>query len=1317
MKFEDVYVVLNQAVLDREGRPLTKAEQFVLTGAWNDATYETIAEQSHEYSINYLKRDVGPKLWKLLSGVFHLEVNKKNFRDVVQRIVSKKHSDTPLISALKPPVSQTIVASPDRYSAPSEAPNQPRYDLGEAVNVDLFFGRDQELNKLEQWIADSDHRCRIVSLLGVAGIGKTSLAVKLVERVKSKFKFVIWRSLKQAPTLTALLADLIDVLSGKTAKLNEDSEASIAELMDYLRQYPCLLVLDDVEAILSPQRSAGRYRQGYEQYGELIKYIGEEAHQSCLLLVGREKLNEVALMEGVKLFVKSRKLSGLSVEDAQKIVDVKGFQIFEAADSAEERFPGSAIESADSESISVLEHIQAWNQLIEHYGGNPLAIKLASTAVYELFNGDVIAFLCQSRNAAVSSEHNQFPYQGKTIHSKTIFDSIYDLIEEQINRLPKDERTILNWLALSYAPVSYVELQNAILSPEVRRKFLGLLKSLKDRSLIEVEPPGFTLQPVIREFLIEKLIEQLLDNLNNIDLVIAADQEPELNQYALIQARAEDDAIERQILAIIQPMLDRLLTDYGSQEAVEQQLKFVLQRLQAVPALKIGYAAGNVINLLRRLKQATPDRGFSALEGYNFANLDLRQACLQNTSLRRVNCRNAELSTAVFTEPIADILSVCCDAKAQWFAVGDMEGKIHVWKFVPHSKLVVKYRSWQGHDSWVRTVAFDPKSQMLVSGSNDRTVKLWDVHTGQCLRTLSSKDWVRTAQFSPDGRLFAIGSDDYSVQLWSVSLDDQPFTLTNDSHLDRVRTVAFSPNGKLLASSGDDQTIILWDVAQRRSIQRLEGHTDRVRSLSFSPDSQWLASGSDDRTVLLWKLDHLTTGQISEPEFVSESELKPEQKYTEHTDRVRAVIFSPDGKLLVSGGDDCTIWIRDRQQKSTLRLGGDSPKRMGRVQSLAFKPNSRILISGHDNQILKLWNLSRSGSVNVPVKKLQGFTNGIQALKFTAPNLLISGCDDHRIQIWDINQSNPPTQLVGHTGRITTLALGQYGPNHLPVLASGSDDCTVKLWDLRSGHCLQTFSYTTHWIRTVAFNWTGKILAIAGDDQCIHLWDIDRPTIAPRTLRGHKHWIRSIAFSPNPDIPLLASGGDDQVVMVWNAHTGEWLRSLDKHQHRIRSVVFSPDGTLLASGSDAAVIKIWDVQRGEDIQILQTDSDDGDNACGIKSIAFSPDGSLLACGNEAGIVRLWDLATWEYQILADVNLGNRSHQRGVHAVTFSPDGQTIASSDRDGEIKLWQVATGAWQRTLKTDRLCTDMDITGARGLSDVQRATLLELGAVDRAP
>lgn len=179
-----------------------------------------------------------------------------------------------------------------------------RQDLRAAIDVSAFYGRIEELAILEQWIVSD--RCRLIALLGIGGIGKTALSAKLAEQIKDKFDYAIWRSLRNAPPVKDILTQLIQFLSDEQETDTLQSvDSRISLLIEYLSRHRCLVVLDNFEVILQDGERVGHYREGYEDYGELIRQIGEASHQSCLVINSREKPREVALLEGETLPIRS----------------------------------------------------------------------------------------------------------------------------------------------------------------------------------------------------------------------------------------------------------------------------------------------------------------------------------------------------------------------------------------------------------------------------------------------------------------------------------------------------------------------------------------------------------------------------------------------------------------------------------------------------------------------------------------------------------------------------------------------------------------------------------------------------------------------------------------------------------------------------------------------------------------------------------------------------------------------------------------------------------------------------------------------------
>ncbi|GBG21162.1 WD-40 repeat-containing protein [Nostoc commune NIES-4072] len=1032
---------------------------------------------------------------------------------------------------------QQVIESEYRASSVTMKPIVNNHqDWGEAPSIrDVFYGREAELSKLKKWIVDDS--CRLVALLGMGGIGKTTLSVKLSDEVQDNFEYFIWRSLRNAPPIQEMLANLILFVSDKKeTDLPKTVDGRVTLLINYLRERRSLLVLDNAETIMQGGDACGKdfalavghYREGYEGYGELLRRVGEEPHISCLVLTSREKPKEFAPLEGEASPVRTLSLPGLGKIEGREVLKDKG----------------------------LFGSDQEWAKLVRHYSGNPLALKLVSEPIRELFGGDIAAFLNEG---------------------EIIFGDTRNLLDQQFERLSELEKEVMYWLAIKREFVSLEELLNDIVRPMPKRRLLEALESLRRRSLIENSTALFTLQPVVMEYMTEVLIEKVSQEITTGETAL-------FMSHALIEATAKDYIRNTQINFILKPVLDRLKSSFRIPANIEYKLKEFLLKLPKKLLPEAGYAVGNVLNLLCQLQ--------IDLSNYDFSHLTVWQAYLQDVNLHHVNFAGSDLAKSVFAETLGSISSVAFSPDGKLLAIASVDGKTYLWQVVDGDGKSLL--TLTGHISPVWSVAFSPDGQMA-SGSDDQTVKLWDIHDGKCLQTLQEhSDRVRSVAFSPDGQTLASGSEDQTVKLWDVRNGKCLQTL--QGHTNWVWSVAFSPDGQTLASSSDDQTVKLWDVRNGKCLQTLQGHTNWVRSVAFSPDGQTLASGSDDQTVKLWDIRNQ----------------KCLQTLQGHSSRVWSVAFSPDGQTLASGSDDQTVklWEWDvRNAKCLKTLQGNT----NRVWSVAFSLEGHILASGSDDQTVKLWDI-RNGKC---LQTLQGHTNWVRSVAFSADGqTLASGSEDKTVKLWDVRNGKCFQTLSGHTSRVWSVAFSPDGQ----TLASGSDDQIVKLWNVSNGKCLQTLLGHTSRVWSVAFSPDGQTLASGSEDQTVKLWDVSNGKCL-QILQGHTNWVWSVAFSP--DGHTLASASEDQTVKLWDVRNGKCLQTLQGYTNRVRSVAFSPDGQILASASEDQTVKLWDVRDGKCLKTLQG------HTHWVWSVAFSPNGQTLASGSQDETIRLWDVLTGE----------------------------------------------------------------------------------------
>ncbi|HCA97349.1 MAG TPA: hypothetical protein DEP38_22900 [Cyanobacteria bacterium UBA9226] len=1169
-------------------------------------------------------------------------------------------------------------------------------DLIEAPDVPLFCDRTQEIATLEKWIVTDN--CRLVAILAMGGTGKTALAVKLVEKIKSKFDSIIWRSLQNAPTIEKIIADLIKFLSQhREINLPETLDEKITLLIQYLASSRCLLILDNAESILQSGTLNGAYRPGYEGYGKLWQRIAESQHQSCLLLTSREQFKRVKRLAGETLPVRVLELSGLP-ETASEIIKARG------------------IIATDAE----------LKNLIDYYHGNPLALEIVPATIKKTFNGSIAKFLAGGN---------------------TVFGDIYDLLTEQFNRLSITEQSLMYWLAINREPVNSNQLEDDFIPKLSQREIIETLDSLAGRSLIQSHATGFTLQNVVMEYVSDRLITTIIEELATCNFNL-------FKTHAIIKATAKDYIRETQKRILLTPITTNL-SKYQTQSAIAHKFRQIIQQLQQAqisslleeecpinsgqnyqsdppksplergtltefsplfkggrggsPALPTnynptgtGYAAGNIINLLVQLQ--------IDLTGYDFSHLPICQAYLQGVTLQEVNFSYCHLEKSVFSESLGSIFSVNFSPDQKLLVTGGMDGKIRLWEVADGKQIM----AWQGHGDWIRSVIFSPDGKLIASASNDKTVRIWDSQTGDCLKILRGHtDWIWSVKFVFGQELLVSASGDNTAKLWSIKLGICLFTFHEPETL--VWSVAFSPDRYTIAT-GSATSVKLWNIWTNQCIKILTDNATRIRALCFSPDGKTLV-GSDNQIIRIWDIK---TGKCLQTMKAAS------------TTSIWLLQFSPDGKELISGGTDkIQLWNLEHLQPITTL---HEPQH--RIRSLAYSLDRKTIVVGSDDQLVRLWD-TQTGE---PIRTLQGYLNRIWTVAVVEkPNppapfptreggellpsphrrgeggevellssphrrgeggeviYLASGSDDNQIRVWNAQTGECLKILLGHQGRIRYLDFSPDGK----LLASASHDRTIKIWDVATGECLKTWRGHTDWVWSVIFSQNNYTLISAADDRTILLWDMQANE--SQVLRDlETEWIWAIASHPHA--PILATAGSSQAINLWDITTGKLLHTLIGHTHRIRSIAFNYTGKKLASSCDNFHLKLWNWETGECLNILSEHQSE------IRAIAFIPPSNtrpeILVSASSDRTLRLWDTQTGK-------SLGILTgHRDSIWSIAYSYHLDILYSCGEDEKIKLWDINTQTCIKTLRIPPPYQGMNIAGVTGLTEVQISSLKTLGA-----
>lgn len=582
-----------------------------------------------------------------------------------------------------------------------------------------------------------------------------------------------------------------------------------------------------------------------------------------------------------------------------------------------------------------------------------------------------------------------------------------------------------------------------------------------------------------------------------------------------------------------------------------------------------------------------------------------------------------------------------------------------------------------GHTAGISTVAIHPDGKRCISGSEDNTMKIWDMENGNCLCTFRGHDGgVTRIAIHPDGKHCITGSGNGVLKVWDIESGTCLYALKG--HNRDITVILIHPDGKRYLSGSWDSNIKIWDIMSGKFIRPLKGHGDLISSLAITADGATCISGSWDKTIKIWDLEsgnckrtindnivpiedicilpdgkHLIGKMFHDTLKVWDLESGKTQKtlYSDSTTHANVQLF-PDGKHYISSSKDGIIQIWDIESGNCIRTmeGHESLP-----DTIALHPDGKRIIYNSHNAV-KVWDMERGCCL----RTLKGFTVEINKLAILPDGKrCICLSQDNTIRVWDIENRRCLSIYDGHNESICSLTIHPDGKRFVINTLE-----TCKIFDIESGYCLGRHNVDAI---NISFLPDGKRFICGSGVGGIKLYDFESGNCI-LTWVGHKDDVSSLV--PLSDGKRCISGSWDNSIKVWDIDSGTCLRTLEGHTNGVYTVAVHPDGKRCISGSWDNTLKVWDI---DSCYCLLTFEGHTDSICGL---AIHPDGKRCISGSYDKTIKVWDI---ENGMCLHTLEGHTGY---ISDLALLSDGRHCVSCSEDGTIRIWDIECGIFIDTI-----------------------------------